>query len=86
MPAAPGGTGPYELGGVALLDLRDLQIRHEVPIQLWSTAGHVVTRNPVDIDADGRRLRMYAAPDDAGEGKGTEVLVCEADVAPTKDR
>ncbi len=84
LPAAPGSTKPYELGGAATFDLRTGRLLHETAIQLWSTAGHVVTRNPVDIDADGRHLTMYAAPDDGNEGNGTEVLVYEADVAPVK--
>lgn len=84
LPPAPGSNKPYELGGAAMIDLRNGRILHEAPIQLWSTAGHVVTRNPVDIDARGRHLTMYAAPDDAGEGKGTQVLVYEADVQPLR--
>lgn len=84
LPPAPGSTKAYELGGAATFDLRTGRLLHEAPIQLWSTAGHVVTRNPVDIDARGRHLTMYAAPDDGNEGNGTEVLVYEADVAPVK--
>ncbi|NEE01097.1 DUF6454 family protein [Phytoactinopolyspora halotolerans] len=85
--APPGIEGSYELGGFAMIDLRDEhRILHEVPLQLWSTAGHVITRNPTDLDAeptaDGARLTLYAAPDDADEGAGTQVLVYTADVAP----
>ncbi|HET7430566.1 MAG TPA: DUF6454 family protein [Nocardioides sp.] len=82
LPAQPGAATPYELGGFAMIDLRTRGIRHEVPTQLWSTAGHVVTRNPTDIDAVGDQLTMYAAPDDSGEGNGTEILTYEADVTP----
>jgi hypothetical protein len=82
LPAQPGASTPYELGGFALLDLRSRSILHEVPVQLWSAAGHVVTRNPTDIDVDGDRLTMWAAPDDFGEGNGTEILTYEADVSP----
>lgn len=82
LPAQPGAGTPYELGGFALIDLRTRSIRHEVPTQLWSTAGHVVTRNPTDIDAVGTHLTMYAAPDDFGEGNGTEILTYEADAGP----
>ncbi|WTW93041.1 DUF6454 family protein [Streptomycetaceae bacterium NBC_01309] len=79
----PTGTGTsLELGGIALLDVRSNDIRHEVPVQLRSTAGHVATRNPVHLEAAGGVLRMFAAPDDAGEGggTGTEILVYEARV------
>lgn len=80
LPAQPGAGTPYELGGFALLDLRTRSIMHEIPTQLWSTAGRVVTRNPTDIDAVGNHLTMYAAPDDFGEGNDTEILTYEATV------
>ncbi|HCA86280.1 MAG TPA: hypothetical protein DEQ61_12740 [Streptomyces sp.] len=76
---APDGTG-FELGGIALLDTRTQTVRHEVPVQLWSAAGHVVTRNPVHLEADGSTLRMWAAPDDGEETAGTEILVYESKV------
>ena len=82
LPPQPGTGTAYELGGFALIDLRTRSILHEVPTQLWSTAGHVVTRNPTDIDAFGSHLVMYAAPDDFGEGNDTEILTYEADVTP----
>lgn len=71
---------PYELGGYALLDLRKRTILHEVPFQYPSPGGHVVTRNPVTFKASGNRLTMFAAPDDAGEGPGTQILTYEAEV------
>lgn len=84
LPAQPGAATAYELGGFALLDLRTRRILHEVPTQLWSSAGHVVTRNPTDIDARGSHLTMYAAPDDFGEGNDTEILTYEATVTPLR--
>ena len=84
LPAQPSASTPYELGGFALLDLGTRSILHEVPTQLWSTAGHVVTRNPTDLDAAGNHLTMYAAPDDFGEGNDTEILTYEADVTPLR--
>lgn len=82
LPAQPGATTPYELGGFALIDLRSRTIMHEVPTQLWSTAGHVVTRNPTDIDVEGDRLTLWAARDDFGEGNDTEILTYEAEPLP----
>jgi hypothetical protein len=83
LPAQPGAVGGYELGGFVMLDLADRhRMLHEVPLQIWSTAGHVITRNPTDLDADGNQLTLYAAPDDTGEGAGTQILVYEADVTP----
>lgn len=73
--AAP--TGPqFELGGLALLDLRSSAIVHEVPVQTYSPAtSHVVTRNPVFLERIARGLRLFAAPDDEEEGA---ILVYEA--------
>jgi len=75
LPATDGDT--YELGGLALLRLRDDAIRHEVPFPYFSPAGHVATRNPVALEIDGDRLRLLAAPDDGEEGTGTAILVYE---------
>jgi uncharacterized protein DUF6454 len=74
--------GTFELGGIALLDLRSRNVLHEVPVKEWSAAGHVATRNPVHLEADGDggTLRMWAAPDDGEEAAGTEILVYEAAV------
>jgi hypothetical protein len=72
---------PFELGGMALLDLRSLTVRHEVPFQQYSTAGHVATRNPVHVEASGQTLRVWAAPDDGEEANGTEILVYETTLA-----
>jgi hypothetical protein len=79
--AGPGGTG-YELGGLALRDLRTGRILHEVPFPRFSTAGHVVTRNPVALEVRDGVLRLFAAPDDAGEGAGTQLLVYESPLTP----
>jgi hypothetical protein len=60
----PGGTA-FELGGLALIDLRTGQLVHEVPVQEHSPAsGHVVTRNPVALERTATGLRLYTAPDD----------------------
>lgn len=78
---------PFELGGIALLDLRTRRVLHEVPVQQWSAAGHVATRNPVHLEAageDGGTLRMWAAPDDGEEAGGTELLIYEARTTRTR--
>ena len=81
-PAAGGAGATYELGGVAMIDLHAHAILREVPFQKWSTAGHVVTRNPFKVAADGNRLTMWAAPDNGDEGNGTEILTYEATATP----
>lgn len=76
LPTAAGGV--YELGGLALLRLRDGEIRHELPFPYFSPAGHVATRNPVALELDGDTVRLLAAPDDGDEPGGTTLLVYEA--------
>ncbi|MEU8606857.1 DUF6454 family protein [Actinoplanes sp. NPDC048791] len=70
----------FELGGIAPIDLRSLQVRHEAPFQQYSSAGHVATRNPVHLENEGRTLRVWAAPDDGEKTAGTEILVYETRV------
>lgn len=70
---APDGR-EYELGGIATIDLVNHTIAHETPIQLFSAAGHVVTRNPFTISADDKGLLLRVAPDDGDEINGTELL------------
>lgn len=84
LPQAPsaGGTGTYELGGVAMIDLKTHAVVRDVPFQRWSSAGHVATRNPFKMTADGNHLTMRVAPDNGDEGNGTEILTYEATVTP----
>ena len=83
-PAAGGAVGTYELGGIALMDITRQKVLHDVPFQKWSTAGHVATRNPFKMTADGNRLTMRVAPDNGDEGNGTEILTYEATVTPVQ--
>jgi hypothetical protein len=74
-----GPTGAkFELGGIGVVNLERGTLGAEVPVQRYSAAGHVVTRNPVELEVDGATLRMYAAPDDSDEAAGSELLVLEA--------
>ena len=83
-PAAGGTGGTYELGGMAMIDLKSHSVIRDVPFQQWSTAGHVATRNPFKMTADGGHLTMKVAPDNGEEGNGTEILTYEATVTPAK--
>lgn len=80
-PVAGGSTTAYELGGMALIDLHSRQVLREVPFQKWSAGGHVVTRNPLKLAANGKHLTMWAAPDNGEEVAGTQILTYQADVA-----
>lgn len=75
-PMASGGR--FDLGGIAVLDLRTMTVGHEVPVTVLSPNRHVVTRNPVYLETEGQVLRMWAAPDDGEEPGGTTLLVLEA--------
>ena len=81
-PAAGGTAATYELGGMAMIDLKSHQVTREVPFQQWSTAGHAATRNPFKMTADGGHLTMTVAPDNGDEGNGTEIITYQADVTP----
>ncbi|TDT78717.1 hypothetical protein DFO47_106110 [Arthrobacter sp. AG258] len=83
-PPAGGTAATYELGGMAMIDLKSHEVTREVPFQQWSTAGHVATRNPFKMTANGGHLTMTVAPDNGDEGNGTEILTYEADAAPAK--
>ncbi|NEA34236.1 DUF6454 family protein [Streptomyces sp. SID13031] len=74
--------GSFELGGLALLDLNDdNRILHEIPFPAYSAAGHSVTRNPVALEVDGKKLRLFTAPDDGEGATGTELLVYESPIS-----
>lgn len=79
-PSAHAAAAPYELGGIALIDITTQQLLHEIPFQRWSAAGHVATRNPFTISAAGDRLTVRVAPDNGDEGSGTQILTYEAHV------
>jgi hypothetical protein len=80
LPTATGGG--YELGGLALIDLKDdNRILHEIPFPAFSSAGHSATRNPVALEVDGKKLRLFTAPDDGEETAGTELYVYESPIS-----
>jgi hypothetical protein len=79
LPTATGGS--YELGGLALLDLNDNRILHEIPFPAFSKVGHSATRNPVALEVDGKKLRLFTAPDDGEEAGGTELTIYESPIS-----
>ncbi|PLR75266.1 hypothetical protein CU633_22060 [Bacillus sp. V3-13] len=64
LPFPGSATAKYELGGAALLDMKTMNIVHELPITLFSPQGHVITRNPVLFENTAQGIKMYAVPDD----------------------
>lgn len=76
LPTATGGT--YDLGGLALLDLKTNRILHEIPFPYFSSTNRSTTRNPVALETTDTKLRLYTAPDDAEDTNGTEILIYES--------
>lgn len=72
------GSGEYELGGMAIVDFINRRIVHETPIQIFSEAGHVLTRNPFALTFDSGGLLLHVAPDDGFDVGGTELLTFKA--------
>jgi hypothetical protein len=72
------GRGEYELGGMAIVDFLNRRIVHETPIQIFSSAAHVVTRNPFALTVESDGLFLHVAPDDGTEVGGTELLTFKA--------
>jgi hypothetical protein len=64
LPQPGSSTSKYELGGLALLDSKSMDVVHEQPITLFSSKGHVITRNPVYLENSDQGIRLYSVPDD----------------------
>lgn len=58
------GVGTFRLGGLDLIDLSDLRPVHQLPVNLYSDSGRVLTNNPVWLEVLGNALRAYFVPDD----------------------
>lgn len=69
----PDGTA-FELGGLALVEPQQRKIRKDVPINVFSRAGHVITRNPVTVTTHDSGLLLHTAPDDGHDTGGTRIL------------
>jgi hypothetical protein len=58
------GAPPIRLGGLELIDLADGRPLHQVPVPLWTSGGHPMTRNPTWIEATDAGLRAWFMPED----------------------
>lgn len=67
------GVEKYELGGLGLVRLPGLEPLHEVPFVQYTPQNHVATRNAMDVEPAGDRLRLYLVADD----DDSELLVYE---------
>jgi hypothetical protein len=55
--------GGYNLGGIALVDVKTMVPLAEVPIELESKLGVRLTQNPMDVSVKDGKLRLYLLPD-----------------------
>jgi Family of unknown function (DUF6454) len=58
------GEGPYQLGGIDLIDLVSGRPVHQVPLGLTTPAGVSLTRNPSFFEPTATGLRAYFLPED----------------------
>ncbi|KAL3608621.1 hypothetical protein FPOAC2_03626 [Fusarium poae] len=56
-------VGGYNLGGIALVDVKTMVPLAEVPIEMESELGVRVTQNPMDVGVEDGKLRLYLLPD-----------------------
>ncbi|KFZ23989.1 hypothetical protein V502_01534 [Pseudogymnoascus sp. VKM F-4520 (FW-2644)] len=56
-------VGPYNLGGIALVDLETMNPLAEVPITMLTDLGVTMTQNPVEVAVVDGKLRLYWLPD-----------------------
>lgn len=58
------GDQLVQIGGLALLDARTLELRLEVPVTTLSPGGRVLTHNPVRAELVDGRAHLVTVPDD----------------------
>jgi len=60
--AKPGA--PFRLGGIDVVNLEDGRPEYQVPVNVWTASGMVITQNPVWLEPHGAGLRAYVVPED----------------------
>ena len=58
------GAPRFRLGGIDVVNLADGRAEYQVPVNLWTPSGLVMTQNPVWIEPHGEGLRAYFVPED----------------------
>jgi hypothetical protein len=66
--ARAGGTADaaarFRLGGIEVVNLEDGRPEYQVPVNVWTASGLVMTQNPVWLEPHGEGLRGYFVPED----------------------
>lgn len=57
-------AAPFRLGGIEVVNLADGRVEYQVPLNLWTPSGLVMTQNPVWLEPHGEGLRAYFVPED----------------------
>ena len=63
-PGPDGQLVSYDLGGIALVDVKTMRPINEVPFQEYTDQRQVATRNAIDVQIVDGRLRLYLVADD----------------------
>ena len=58
------GEARLSLGGIDLVDLRDLRPVHQAPVPLWTERGQAMTQNPFYVELRTLGLRVRFIPED----------------------
>ena len=58
------GAAPFRLGGIDVVNLADGRPEYQVPVNLWTPSGLVMTQNPVWLEPHADGLRAYFVPED----------------------
>lgn len=58
------GAAPFRLGGIEVVNLADGRVEYQVPVNLWTPSGLVMTQNPAWLEPHGDGLRAYFVPED----------------------
>lgn len=55
---------PFRLGGIDVVNLSDGRPEYQVPVNVWTASGLVITQNPVWLEPHGDGIRAYVVPED----------------------
>jgi hypothetical protein len=55
---------PFRLGGIDVVNLDDGRPEYQVPVNVWTPSGLVMTQNPAWLEPRGDGLRAYFVPED----------------------
>lgn len=58
------GENTFRLGAFEVMDTRDFRMVHQIPIQLFSPGGALMTNNPCTVEATEDGVRAYFIPED----------------------